>query len=461
MDDQRMNIKTVNPYTGEIIKEYPVYDGSQITQVIQQGHQCFQEWRLASFDVRRTLMNQLAKCLRSHELDYAKLMACEMGKPITAGRGEILKCAFVCEHYAENAARYLASRTIDIQRGKRMVCYQPIGVIFSIMPWNFPFWQVFRFAAPTIMAGNAAILKHAPISTGTGQAIVALFQEAGFPEHLFQQLVIDEEAAASVIAHPAVAAITLTGSERAGRTVASFAGLHLKKCVLELGGNDPYIVLADADIDFAAQCIVTSRLNNNGQVCIAAKRVIVIENVHDALLARIQHYIEDYSMGDPLDSNTKLGPMAREDLRATLHQQVLSSISKGAVLVQGGNIPELPGYFYPPTILTNVVPGMSAFDEELFGPVVSIVSVKTPQEAIKLANQSQYGLSASIFTHDTEKGEHIAIHDIETGTCYVNGIVSSDPRVPFGGIKSSGFGRELSREGILEFVNIKTIGIGS
>lgn len=455
-----MEIKTINPSTGKIIQHYDLHNAHQIAKIINDGHGSYQHWRRTNFSTRKASMLVMAKCLRERKEDIAKLMACEMGKPVTAGKLEVEKCAWVCEHYAEHAENYLAPRNIHTEMSKNIVCFEPLGVVFAIMPWNFPCWQVFRFAAPTLMAGNAAILKHAPISTGTGQLIVELFLEAGFPQHLFQQLIVDEEVAGSVIAHPHIVAVTLTGSERAGRAVASQAGTYLKKCVLELGGNDPYIVLEDADINLAARCIVASRLSNTGQVCIAAKRIIVMREVMKDLVDAIQALIPNYVMGDPLLPNTQLGPMARDDLRESLQLQVAASIRAGATLLLGGSIPEGPGFYYPPTILTGVSPGMPAFDEELFGPVISIISADNESHAIALANQSQYGLAGAIFTRDEAKGERIAMHEIETGACYVNAFVSSDPRVPFGGIKLSGFGRELSQEGILEFVNVKSIGVG-
>jgi len=404
-------------------------------------------------------MLRLAALLRLNGDIYAKLMACEMGKPLEAGHAEILKCAWVCEHYAENAERYLRPREIQTDHAKSKVCYEPLGIVFAVMPWNFPFWQVFRFAAPTIMAGNAAILKHAPISTGTGNAIAELFLEAGFPQHLFQHFLLDNTLAARVIAHEKVVAVTLTGSEQAGSIVAANAAAHLKKAVLELGGNDPYIVLSDANIALAADCIVKSRLNNSGQVCIAAKRIIVVQDVADELTSHIMTLVKQYKMGDPLHPATNLGPLARKDLRETVHQQVKESLAKGARLLLGGVIPNGRGYYYPPTVLSNVHSGMPAFDEEIFGPVLSMTIAKDEAQAIQLANQSKFGLGAAVFTEDLVRGEQIATHEIEAGTCFVNALVISDPRLPFGGIKRSGFGRELSQEGILEFVNVKTIAI--
>ncbi len=454
-----MKIKTINPTTEQIIALYSLLTDSQVNILIDAAHNSYQSWRKTDFTDRRKLMLNLSALLREKKEYYATLMAQEMGKPVTAGKVELEKCVLVCEHYAEHAESYLASRLIDTEMKKTKVCYQPLGIVFAIMPWNFPFWQVFRFAAPTIMAGNAAILKHAPISTGTGNAIAQLFLDAGFPDYLFQHFILDNDGASAVIAHENIVAVTLTGSERAGRTVAANAGSHLKKVVLELGGNDAYLILADADLDLAADCVVASRMNNTGQVCIAAKRIIVAQDVINEFVEKIINNIKKYQMGDPLDPSCNFGPMAREDLRDLLQQQVLESIRKGAKLLLGGEIPKRKGYYYPMTILTDVRPGMPAFDDELFGPVIAIVTAKDEADAIRLANQSKYGLGAAVFTRDLVRGEQIATDEIETGTCFVNGFVASDPRVPFGGIKCSGFGRELSREGILEFVNVKTVAI--
>lgn len=456
-----MQIQTINPTTEEILTSYPLFTMNQVDSLIDAAHACFQIWRRTDFSLRRQHMLTLAKLLRARQDELAKLIACEMGKPITAGKAEIEKCAWVCEHYAQNAESYLVPRLIQTEEKKNIICYQPLGVVFAIMPWNFPFWQVFRFAAPTIMAGNAAILKHAPISTGAGNTIAELFLDAGFPLHLFQHFVLSNDMAAAVIAHDKIVAVTLTGSENAGSIVAANAASHLKKAVLELGGNDPYVVLADADLSLAAKCIAMSRLSNSGQVCIAAKRIIAAKEIVDELTDKLIHLVKQYQMGDPLDSDTILGPMAREDLRTTLHHQVQTSLAKGATLLVGGEIPKRRGYYYPPTILVNVSPGMPAFDEELFGPVISIITADSETHAIQLANQSRYGLGGAVFTRDLVKGERIATQDIEVGSCFVNSFVASDPRLPFGGIKRSGFGRELSQEGILEFMNIKTVSMPS
>lgn len=456
-----MVIITRNPATEEVIQNYPTLDEKQVAAWIDAGYLTYKSWRKTGFLQRRTRMNVLSKLLLQKQGQLAELMAHEMGKPVYAGKLEIAKCAWVCKHYAEEAEAYLKPRIIQTEMQKTKVCYQPIGMVFAIMPWNFPFWQVFRFAAPTIMAGNAVLLKHAPISTGTGNAIQALFIEAGFPEHLFQHLTIDNDVAAKVIAHDKISAVTLTGSVQAGATVGSEAVKHLKKIVLELGGNDPYVVLADADLELAAERIVNSRLNNSGQVCIAAKRTIVVEAVADQLIEKLIQKVKPFEFGDPLDPKTKLGPLARQDLRESVHQQVQESIEKGACLIVGGQIPLRKGYYYPATILTHVKPGMPAFDDEIFGPVISVVQAKDERHAIDLANHSQFGLGAAVFTRDIKRGEVIATDEIEAGSCFVNTEVASDPRVPFGGIKRSGFGRELSREGILEFVNVKSVSIQS
>lgn len=454
-----MTIQTINPATEAVLQEYPTFNEKQIEALIDAGHLTFNIWKKTTFLQRKQAMLKMASLLRQKKNDFALLMASEMGKPISAGKAEIEKCAWVCEHYAEHAEDYLQPRTIQTEMKKTLVCYQPLGIVFAIMPWNFPFWQVFRFAVPTLMAGNAVILKHAPISTGTGEAIAALFLEAGFPDHLFQHFILDNEMAAKVIAHKKIVAVTLTGSERAGQVVAANAGSHLKKAVLELGGNDPYVILEDADLDLAANCIVTSRLNNSGQVCIAAKRIIAVKSICDQLVENIKEKMARYKMGNPLDETTNLGPMARDDLRKTLHEQVLKSVKLGAKLAIGGEIPKGRGFYYPPTLLLEVSKGTPAFDEELFGPVIAIINAENEMDAIQLANQSEYGLGAAVFTKDLARGEHIARYELEAGACFVNAFVASDPRVPFGGIKNSGYGRELSKEGILEFVNTKTVAI--
>lgn len=452
-----MSIDTVNPATGELIKAYSEMTSEEVKQYIDNTHDAYLSWSKTSFEHRSSLMLKAAEVLTSNRTEYAELITTEMGKPITQSLGEIDKCIWCCKHYAENAQKYLQDRVIKTESAKSYVTYQPMGIVFAIMPWNFPFWQVFRFACPTLMAGNAGVLSHAPISTGTGQAIEEIFLKAGFPNSIFKSLIIDNDVAAEVIANTKVTAVTLTGSERAGSIVGASAAQHLKKVVLELGGSDPYIICDDADIELAANQIILSRLSNTGQVCIAAKRILATRTTLDKLEPLILDKISDYQMGDPQDPNCKFGPMARKDLRDELHQQVLKSISEGAELVRGGEIPDRQGFYYPATVLRNVKPGMEAFERELFGPVVTFIEVDNLEHAIELANQSKYGLGAAIFTQDLKKGEQIAREQLQAGACFVNGLVGSDPRLPFGGIKLSGYGRELSQEGIREFVNTKTI----
>ncbi len=454
-----MIIHTINPTTELLLNKYRTFNKRRITHLIEAGHHCFGVWKKTSFQQRKQVLLRLSDVLRQKKDEFALLMASEMGKPIRAGRDEIEKCAWICEHYAEHAQSYLQPRLIKTEGRKNSVCYLPLGVIFGIMPWNYPFWQVFRFAIPTLMAGNAVIIKHASLVTGAGNAIEQLFLEAGFPKYLFQNFILTDRQAVMVIKHEKIAAVSLTGSIRAGASVASHAASHIKKAVLELGGNDPYLVLKDANLDLAANCIVTSRLNNCGQVCIAAKRIIAVKEIYDPLISKIKTQMAQFVMGNPLEEATRLGPMAREDLRQKLHQQVLESIQSGAKLLMGGTIPNQKGFYYPPTLLVGVIPGMPAFNDELFGPVVALIKADDEVQAIQLANQSSFGLGAAIFTQDIEHGEQLAINELEVGVCFVNERVVSDPRIPFGGIKQSGFGRELSREGILEFVNIKTVAV--
>lgn len=452
-----MIIQTINPATEALLNRYTCLNEYEINQKLDNSAKAQALWRHSSFVERTIAMTSFMHLLDKHRVTLARLMSLEMGKPVSAAQAEINKCILLCQHYITHSEEYLSPRSVCTEMKRATVCYQPLGVIFGIMPWNFPVWQVLRFAVPTIMAGNAAVLKHAPICSGVGNELERLFHDAGFPEHLFQHVIVDNDGAAQIIAHQHVAAVTLTGSCQAGSSVASLAGAHLKKSVLELGGCDPYVILDDADLDLAAQSIVTSRLSNTGQVCIAAKRVIAVSAIAEELLTRIQQHISTFVIGDPLDPETTMGPMARKDLREQLHIQVMNSVKQGAKLLCGGIIPQGKGFYYPPTVLTNVYPGMVAFDEELFGPVIALSVVASEEEAIVYANKNQYGLSAAVFTQDLARGERIAREAIEAGVCFVNSYVVSDPRLPFGGTKRSGYGRELSREGILEFVNTKTI----
>jgi len=452
-----MLVHSVNPASGEIIGEYTAMTAQQAAGLVERVHSQFESWRRTSFADRAGLMRRASALLRERAREYAKLMAREMGKPVAAGRGEAEKCAWVCDYYADNAEEMLADQEVETEARRSFVTFQPLGVVLAVMPWNFPFWQVFRFAAPGLMAGNGAVLKHASNVFGCALAIEDVFRQAGFPEDLFRTLLIGSDRVADVIAHPRVRAVTLTGSTPAGRAVAAAAGQNLKKTVLELGGSDPYVILADADLAASVETCVTSRLINSGQSCIAAKRFIVVEAVADEFERRFVELMGKKRMGDPMRAENDLGPQARTDLRDDLHRQVVQSVEKGARLLLGGEVPERPGAYYPPTVLTAVAPGMPAYDEELFGPVAAIIRVRDEAEALRVANDSPFGLGAAVFTADVQRGEEIAARHLEAGCCFVNTFVKSDPRLPFGGIKESGYGRELAAFGIREFVNVKTV----
>jgi succinate-semialdehyde dehydrogenase/glutarate-semialdehyde dehydrogenase len=450
-------LKSINPVSGEIVKTYEKHTEKGIEKIINSVDKTWHQWRSTSFMHRSQLMQNLSSLLRTNKEKLAFLMASEMGKVKSEGIAEIEKCAWVCDYYATNAESFLENEMIKTEATKSFVSYQPIGTILAVMPWNFPFWQVFRFAAPTIMAGNVAVLKHASNVPGCSVAIEELFREAGFPENLFRSLLIGSELVEKVIKHKAVKAVSLTGSTPAGKSVASIAGSELKKCVLELGGSDPYLILNDADLQMAAEICAKGRLLNAGQSCIAAKRFIVVDEVYPVFLEFFTHEMNKAHFGDPFDEESTMGPMARADLRDELHKQVVDSVKLGAEIILGGEIPHRKGAYYPPTILENIQPGMPAYDEELFGPVAAVIRAKNTEEAIKIANDTDFGLGAAIFTKDIWKGENIAEIHLEAGCCFVNDFVKSDPRLPFGGIKESGFGRELSIHGIKEFVNAKTV----
>ncbi|MHA2175682.1 MAG: NAD-dependent succinate-semialdehyde dehydrogenase [Candidatus Hodarchaeales archaeon] len=455
-----MTIKVINPYNNQIVTEYPKMTAEEVNTILKDVQEEFNRWKKTSFDHRKQLMNKAAEILRENKDKYAKLMAIEMGKPIIDGRAEVEKCAWVCEYYANEAEIQLSDEVINTDASKSFVSYQPLGVILAVMPWNFPFWQVIRFAAPTLMAGNTGVLKHASNVPGSALAIEEVFHKAGFPKNVFRTLLIGSRQVANAIENPIVKAVTLTGSGSAGKAVASKAGEMLKPSLLELGGSDPYIILEDADIEEAVLTCVASRLINSGQSCIAAKRFIVVASQQKKFEELYTYNMKNRKMGDPLREDVSVGPQARQDLRDELHQQVEKSVSQGARVLLGGEIPEGEGAFYPPTVLTDVKKGMPAYDEELFGPVAAIIPVKNEKEAIKVANDTIFGLGAAVFTADLEKGERIATQEIEAGACFVNAYVRSDPRLPFGGVKESGYGRELSYYGIREFVNVKTIYIG-
>ncbi len=452
-----MPIESINPANGEPIEKYEEMSTEQVDAIIDQCHQAFLDWRDVPFAERARLMHAAGTLLRGRQEDYAKLMTAEMGKPIKQGRAEAEKCAWVCDYYADNAETFLASQAVETDASKSFVAFEPIGVVLAVMPWNFPFWQVLRFAAPALMAGNAGLLKHSSNVMGCALAIEDVFRKAGFPENLFRALVIGGRRVAAVIESSKVMAVTLTGSTPAGRAVASKAGEMLKKTVLELGGSDPYVVLEDANLEQAVDMCVTSRLINSGQSCIAAKRFIVLEKQKDVFEKLYVELMKSRKMGDPMEEDTDVGPQAREDLRDELHEQVRASMEKGARLLLGGEVPDSPGAFYPPTVLSDVRKGMPAYDEELFGPVAAIIPVEDEEEAIRVANDTVFGLGAAVFTADVQRGEEIARKRLHAGACFVNSFVKSDPRLPFGGIKESGYGRELADFGIREFVNIKTV----
>ena len=450
-------LKSINPVNGKTVKTFETHSEKGVEKIINSVDKAWHSWRLSTFQYRSRLMKSLSDLLISKKEKLAFLMAQEMGKVKKEGIAEIEKCAWVCDYYSKNAESFLERETIETEYQKSFVSYQPLGIILAVMPWNFPFWQVFRFAAPTLMAGNTAVLKHASNVPGCAVAIEELFREAGFPENVFRTLLIGSKQVENVIRHPAVKAVSLTGSTPAGKSVAAIAGSELKKCVLELGGSDPYLILKDADLEYAAKKCAAGRLLNAGQSCIGAKRFIVVEDVYAHFLEHFTQEMNNARFGDPSDPEVTMGPLARIDLRDELHKQVTDSVAKGAEIILGGEIPLLKGAFYPPTILENVKPGMPAYDEELFGPVASVIKVKDETEAIKVANDTVFGLGAAVFTHDDVKGEIIAEKKLQAGCCFVNDFVKSDPRLPFGGIKESGFGRELSDSGIKEFTNIKTV----
>ena len=450
-------MKSINPTTGRVIREYKELHPSEVSRILGSSEVAFESWNVTGLEQRAEHMRRAARLLRDRAGDYSRLMAEEMGKPIGAGKSEVEKCAWVCEYYAEHAASFLQNEVISTDARRSFVTFRPLGTILAVMPWNFPFWQVFRFAAPSLMAGNVGVLKHASNVPGCALAIEDVFRDAGFPENVFRTLLIGSDRVGEVIDHPCVKAVTLTGSTPAGRAVAARAGAALKKSVLELGGSDAYIILADANLDETVPACVSSRLINSGQSCIAAKRFVVVRSVVREFEKRFVEMMDAAIMGDPMSAATTVGPQARHDLREDLHRQVTESVRMGAQCLLGGKIPDGPGAFYPPTVLTRVEKGMPAYDEELFGPVASIIEVKDEPEAINVANDSTFGLGAAVFTQDIGKGETIAANSIEAGNCFVNTFVKSDPRLPFGGIKESGYGRELGTYGIKEFVNIKTV----
>jgi len=451
-------MKSINPATSQLLQEYPEHTAREVESIIGKVSEARKNWSETSFGFRGDLFHKLAACLRAEKESLATLMTSEMGKIIRESRAEIEKCAGACDYYAEHAESMLTDQVIASDAGRSLVAFQPLGMILAVMPWNFPFWQVFRFAAPSLMAGNVAVMKHASNVPGCALAIEELFIKAGFPENVFRTLMIPSSMVEAVIRHPAVKAVTLTGSGPAGSSVASAAAKEIKKAVLELGGSDPLLVLEDADLAKAIQTSLASRMFNQGQTCISSKRFIVVDKVLDKFTSGLIAAVSALKVGDPLDPSTQVGPMARPDLVDDLEKQVQESVKAGASLLYGGTRPDRPGCYYLPAILGNVQKGMPAFREETFGPVFSIIAVKSEEEAIAVANDTEFGLAATLFTEDLARGEKLA-RRIEAGAVFVNGMVKSDPRLPFGGIKKSGYGRELAEYGIREFVNIKTIWI--
>ena len=451
-----MAIISINPATGRPLESYDEMTAAAAADAVAQAHAAWQTWRTASFADRASRMKRAAGILGERKDELGRLMALEMGKPLKQGVAEAEKCALACLYYADNAEAQLAPEPMSTDGSRSYVAFQPLGVVLAIMPWNFPLWQVFRFAAPALMAGNVGILKHASNVPGCALAIEEILTQAGFPPDVFRTLLIGNTQVRAIIEHPLVRAVTLTGSTPAGKAVAAEAGAVLKKTVLELGGSDPYVILEDADLESSVRTCVEARLINSGQSCIAAKRFIVVDRVREAFTNRFVGLMKEKKTGDPLAEGIDVGPLARRDLRDSVHEQVRTSIARGARCLLGGEIPGGDGAFYPPTVLVDVKRGMPAYDDEIFGPVAAIIAAKDEADAVRIANDTIFGLGAAVFTQDLARGERVAAA-LEAGTAVVNGSVASDPRLPFGGIKESGYGRELGSYGIKEFVNIKTV----
>jgi succinate-semialdehyde dehydrogenase/glutarate-semialdehyde dehydrogenase len=453
-----MLIQSVNPATEEIIKTFEELSLKQVLEEIEKAYQSFKDWKSTEFSLRKELMHNAVRVLRSEKDNYSRIMTLEMGKPIKQSYAEIEKCAWVCEYYAENAENFLSKEFIKTDASESYVQFDPFGVILAVMPWNFPFWQVFRFAAPALMAGNAGLLKHSSNVPMSALAIEEVFVKAGFPENVFKTLLIGSSLVEEIIKYPKVAAVTITGSDLAGKQVAEAAGKNLKKSVLELGGSDPFIVLADADVEATAKTAVTARIINNGQSCIAAKRFIVEKKIAGKFEELFVGFVNKLNVGDPFDEHNDIGPLAKEEILLELDAQVKKSVDLGARILTGGKRLDRKGSFYPATVIANVKKGMPVYEQETFGPVAAIIISEDDEDAIKIANDSEFGLGASLWTNDLEKAKRL-VNKIESGCVFINGMVKSDPRLPFGGIKSSGHGRELSQYGIKEFVNIKTVWI--
>lgn len=450
-------LQTTNPATGEPGRSYQEHSIDDGRAAAAAARAAFRDWRRTAFADRAAPMREAGAILRRRSNEFAALMTEEMGKTVTEGRAEIEKCAFQCDWFAEHAQSYLAPEPVDIGGPEAFVTFNPLGVVLAVMPWNFPFWQVFRFAAPALMAGNAALLKHASNVPGCALAIEQVFHQAGFPPDLFRTLLLPSSEVKALIEDENVAAVTLTGSVAAGKSVATTAGGVLKKCVLELGGSDAYVVLEDADIAAAAKVCAAARMVNGGQSCIAGKRFIVIRDILEEFERAMVEAMRGFEMGDPNDEATKLGPLQSTLARDEIHGQVSNSIANGARLLLGGEIPDRPGAWYPATVLADVRPGQPAHDEEVFGPVAAIIAAEDEADAIRIANASEYGLGSGVLTGDVDRGRRIAAGELEAGLSFVNENVRSDPRMPFGGVKHSGYGRECSAFGIREFTNIKSV----
>lgn len=446
-------ITSVNPYTGEIIGEYKELSKSKINKKLKFADKVFSEWRLTGFTYRKSLMENLAEELRTNTQEYANMITAEMGKPISQSLAEIKKCAWVCDYYAENAEKHLARKTIPTDAHDSYVAYEPLGIVLAVMPWNYPFWQVFRFAAPALMAGNVAVLKHASNVMGCAELIEKAIVKAGFPEGAFQTLILSSKKVEHVIKNKHVKAITLTGSKPAGSAVASSAAAEIKKSVLELGGSNALVVFEDANIDKAVETCIEARFQNTGQSCIAGKRLLIHEKIYDQFIEKFLTGVRELKSGDPADKDTYIGVLAREDLAEDLEKQLQKSVKKGAKVILGGKRDKA---YFEPTVVLNVSKKMSIFTEETFGPLMAVMPFKTDMEAIDLVNQSDFGLGVSIFTEDFDRAEAL-VPQFDDGAVFVNALVKSDPRLPFGGTKTSGYGRELSEDGIREFVNRKTV----
>jgi succinate-semialdehyde dehydrogenase/glutarate-semialdehyde dehydrogenase len=455
--DSETALQTINPATGEPVRTYEQNTVQEVLAAAAAAREAFTAWRRTPFAERSAIFHKAAEILRARKDEFARLMTQEMGKTLDEGRAEIEKCAFQCGWFADNAASYLAEQPVAIDEAEVFVTFNPLGVVLAIMPWNFPFWQVFRAAPPALMAGNGMILKHASNVPGCALAIEQVLHDAGVPKDLFRTMLLPSAEVEPVIKDNNIAAVTLTGSVAAGRSVATTAGSVLKKCVLELGGSDAYLVLEDADIKAAAKVAATARMVNGGQSCIAGKRFIVVRSILESFEKAMVDAMHGFVMGDPTREGTNLGPMQSVEARDHIHAQVAESIRKGARPLLGGKVPDRPGAWYPPTVLTNVLPGQPAHDEEVFGPVAAIIAAQDEADAIRIANASEFGLGSGVLTGNLERGRRIAAEELEAGSSFVNENVRSDPRTPFGGVKHSGYGRECSAFGIHEFTNIKTV----